>query len=129
MGSVRRAALGDDDVRGPEQPVLQLVPLAQLAQHRSLRLVRAFLLRDGFVQIRVERLARGVDGFDAQFPEKVVELGETICRPAKRGDFSSARAVLSPRSKLSRIGMRRSRKEALEYLTASSFSRAARLRK
>ncbi len=76
-------AAGDDHLRGAQQFVAQQVAAAHLFKNRFSRLVRRHM-QDGFVAMRVKRLAKGIYGGDVEFFQNVEKL--VINDPEAFGD-------------------------------------------
>ena len=76
-GCVERQAdgfLGNHDGGRPQQAVAQFVAFAKLLDDVAFGHVRGFLLRNGFMQVRVERLAGGVHFFQAGVGQRGFQL-------------------------------------------------------
>ena len=87
--------MGAFDLRRPEHAFADLEALTHLAHHGPFRVLMAGLLHQGFVLVRVERLAEGGDRFDAVLGERREDLLVDDRQPlGHAGGRRGARATL-----------------------------------
>ena len=105
VDTVHLVSARDDHAGGPKEAVLQPVTAAHLPRRR-LRALLARLVRDGFVQIRIELLTLGVDRLRGRCrPGNRSAVSGPCSSRHKIGEFSpSLFAAARPSSKLSTIG-------------------------
>ena len=112
-------ATGDNHAGGAKQTILQPVAAPGLANNGSFRNFVARLVRDRFVQIRIEFCPSASIGCRPLSVRKSSSCFRTMLMPEKIGDFSpSPRAAARPSSKLSTIG-----NEPLEQRAVGVFDR------
>ena len=73
------------DARGPKKPILQPIAAARLADDDALGELFARLMRDRFVQVRIELLAGRVDRLESVFGQKIHQLFQDHAHAGKHG--------------------------------------------
>ncbi len=98
--SVPAGALATITIAGPHQSAIQGIALLQHLEHRPRFRPVAFNHADRLVELRVERLARGIDLHDLGFRKRVQEQSSATVQPHRRSPPRSPRRSARERSRL-----------------------------